>query len=162
MRNDALFSHCFTSPSRQYSPADLQGDLESESGGKPILTDHDYCRIQQLMRERRYNLRYGTYVNSLKRKLRLAQVVQSTEVPADVVTMNTRVRIELPLEGRTRDVLLVYPHFGMDRFEYECVLGQVGTALIGSRTGDEVDVHAQTLRVGAILYQPESACDFYL
>jgi regulator of nucleoside diphosphate kinase len=148
---------------RNLLPYAFEPALDDFGGDNPIVTEDDYRRIKQLIRTMRFTLRHGLYVNDLERKLRRARVVRPQEIPPDVVTMNSRVRTESPAEGGTRNVLLVYPHLGMERDDYECVLGRLGTALLGRRTGDQIDDGSpQPVQIGPILYQPEAAGDFYL
>ncbi|HOA72106.1 MAG TPA: GreA/GreB family elongation factor [Phycisphaerae bacterium] len=150
-------------PLRLLQPYAIEPALNDFSENVPIVTEADYRRLRQLIRRMRYTLRHGCYVHELERKLRRARVVPPQEVPPDVVTMNSRVKMESLAEGETRSVLLVYPHLGMNREDYECVLGRLGTALLGRRTGDRIkDACSQPMRIGPVLYQPEAAGDFYL
>jgi transcription elongation GreA/GreB family factor len=56
------------------------------------------------------NRRHGTYVNALEREFRRANIMPSSEVPSDLVTMNSRVGLS-DAQGGGRDLLtLVYPH----------------------------------------------------
>ena len=91
-------------------------------------------------------------------RLGRATVVAESEVPADVVTMNSRVAFADLTAGLRGTVTLVYPHSraGEGRLP---VTEPLGAALIGLRAGQEIDwefPHAgrHRVRVEAVLSQP--------
>lgn len=72
-------------------------------------------------------------------ELDAATVVPDELVPADVVTMNSRVEFLDLDSGQTSVVSLVYPHEidgGPDRVS---ILAPVGSALIGLREGESIE-----------------------
>ena len=101
---------------------------------------------------------------ALAAELGRANVVEPEDMPADVVTMNSRVTCVADVGGETHRLTLVYPpDADVDRHRVS-VLAPVGTALLGLSVGQSIDWNAPggrslRLRVTAIDYQPESAGD---
>jgi regulator of nucleoside diphosphate kinase len=95
----------------------------------------------------------------LDRELDRATVVPSARVPADVVTMNSRVRYTDETDGRTRIVSLVYPRHANAAVGKISVLAPVGTALLGLSEGQSIEWDfpdgLRRLRVEEVLHQPE-------
>ena len=96
---------------------------------------------------------------ALRRALARATVVPAAEVPADVVTMNSRVTYSDETAGVGATVKLVYPQGTAGRGHLS-VTSPLGTALLGLREGQEIDCHfplggRRRLRVEAVLFQPE-------
>ncbi len=89
-----------------------------------------------------------------------AVVLPPGEIPADVVTMDSVVRLT-DLEAGTRGTYtLVYPGRADFRAGRLSVLAPVGTALLGRREGDVVEgagpAGPRRFRIDAVVYQPEA------
>ena len=103
---------------------------------------------------------------NLEDELEWAQVVSSHEIPGDVVTMNSQVRVRDLKSNEGMVFTLVFP----DKADYErgrlSVLAPIGTALLGYRAGDTVEWKAPSgvrrLIIEQVLYQPEAAGDYHL
>lgn len=102
-------------------------------------------------------------LRALDRELDRAQAVRPQDVPPDVVTMNSRLRLTDLSSGTERVVTLVYPDQANDT-ERVSILSALGTALLGYRVGDEIRWETPTetlhLRVEELLYQPEAAGNY--
>lgn len=128
------------------------------------LTSQDRDRLQALT-QRTGDKDRGDLADLLY-ELSRAVVVPAAEIPADVITMNSRVRL-LDLEnGETLEYTLVYPgdaNFSEGKIS---VVAPIGAAIIGYRVGDqiewEVPAGRRRFRVEAVLYQPEAAGDNHL
>jgi regulator of nucleoside diphosphate kinase len=96
----------------------------------------------------------------LKVELERAAVVPPEGIPADVVTMNSVVRLTDLDTGKKGEYALVFPGHADFRLGRLSVLAPVGTALLGQREGDVVEwvVPAGTkrFRIDAVVYQPET------
>lgn len=99
-------------------------------------------------------------------ELNRAQVVAPEEVPPDVVTMNSKVRLVDLDQGTTHEYTLAYPQdadFSAGRIS---IVAPIGAALLGYRVGDviewEVPAGRRRLRVEEVLFQPEAAGRFDL
>jgi regulator of nucleoside diphosphate kinase len=95
---------------------------------------------------------------ALQDELRRATVVAESEVPADVVTMNSRVAFADLTAGLRGTVTLIYPHSAAGEGRVP-VTAPLGAALIGLRAGQEIDwdfplVGRHRVRVEAVLSQP--------
>lgn len=131
------------------------------------VTEFDLRRLSELFAGiRLWNQKDREYLINLEEELEQANVVSSREIPADVVTMNSQVRI-LDLDaGKEMVLTLVFPA----NADYEqgklSILAPMGTALIGYRAGDTIEWQApaglRRLRVEQVLYQPEAAGDYHL
>ena len=132
------------------------------------ITDSDSQRLRTLIRENWLNRREDVGdLNRLKYEINRARIVRSTDVPKDVVTMNSRVRVRDLDSGDAVVFSLVYPSSplaaGTDHLAEMTVsvLAPIGTAVLGYRVGDTIewDVPAgvRRLKIEDVLFQPEAA-----
>ncbi|MCO5053448.1 MAG: nucleoside diphosphate kinase regulator [Verrucomicrobiae bacterium] len=127
------------------------------------ITDADMRRLQPLVES---NKKTRDDLRKLETELANARVVAPKEVPADVITMNSKAR----LRDLETDEDLVYTLVFPDQANIEqgriSVVAPIGTAMLGYRVGDEFqwEVPGGTVRmkVEEILYQPEAAGDYHL
>ncbi|WP_026289570.1 nucleoside diphosphate kinase regulator [Thioalkalivibrio sulfidiphilus] len=102
----------------------------------------------------------------LAAELERANVVEPSQVPPTLVTMNSRVRFRVEPEGREFQRTLVYPS-GMDGDEEKIsVLAPIGSALLGLSVGDSIAWPTpkggeMNVRIMEILYQPEAAGELH-
>lgn len=125
-----------------------------------ILTQLDLQRLERLL----YSLDdYGPAAEALEQELSRAQIVERSEMPAGVVTMNSRVHCRDEGTGKDYHLTLVYPH-DAGKEGTVSVLAPVGTALLGMSVGQHIDWPTPSgkmikLTLLAIEYQPEAAGD---
>ncbi len=125
------------------------------------ITENDLKNLREAIREAENSgYRSSVYIQQLKGELDRAEVVAPEKIPADVITMNSRV-VLTDLEDNSRlELTLVYPPDAQEEGKVS-ILAPIGTAMLGYRVGDvfEWDTPAgkASLRVDEILYQPESA-----
>jgi regulator of nucleoside diphosphate kinase len=90
----------------------------------------------------------------LAEEIERAVEVEPHDVPADVVTLHSTVRV-------TSDDTIVLPGEANYDAGKISVLAPLGTALLGYRVGDEIEWEVprgvRRLRIDAVLYQPEAA-----
>jgi regulator of nucleoside diphosphate kinase len=131
------------------------------------ITEFDMKRLRELIAEaKRLDRRGNEYLDSLEAELSRGKVVAPTDVPPDVVTMNSRVGL-VDLDTEEEMVYtLVFPHEADITQSKISVLAPIGTAILGYRVGDtltwQVPDGMRRLRVKQILYQPEAAGDYHL
>lgn len=77
------------------------------------------------------------YLESLESELDRAEIVDSGDLPADVVAMNTEVTLRDLDTGDTKVYRLVYPTQTSTRNAIS-VLAPIGTAMLGYRVGDTI------------------------
>ena len=127
------------------------------------VTSDDRKRLQALL-SRPTDTMDRDDVSDLVAEVQRAVVVPASEIPPDVITMNSRARLLDLDQLTTLDYTVVYPEdadFAAGRIS---VVAPIGAAMLGYRVGDEIEwvvpSGPRRLRVEAILYQPESAGDF--
>ncbi|MDD5467324.1 MAG: nucleoside diphosphate kinase regulator [Anaerolineales bacterium] len=131
---------------------------------KIIITQEDAERLREAMREAQQGgYRGSAYLDSLKAELERAVIVPAEEVPQEVITMNSRVRL-LDLDSNDELVLtLAYPKDVDAGGERVSVLAPIGTAILGYRTGDTIEWRVpdgvRRLQVKEVIYQPEASGD---
>lgn len=129
------------------------------------LTDKDYQRLHQVVQVQRKSSG-PLVVEALSRELKRAQVVPSQQIPPDVITMNSLVRLKDLKSDLTMDLAIVYPKDANMNTKKVSVLAPVGTAVLGCKVGDRVKCAmgkgTATYMIEEILYQPEAAGDLNL
>ena len=131
------------------------------------MTEFDVERLRTLIDDAKRLNRHGNeYLESLEIELSRAQVVAPTDVPADVITMNSRVCLRDLDSQEELIVILVFPRDADIVQDKISVLAPIGTAMLGYRVGDiftwTVPDGVRQLQVEKILYQPEAAGDHHL
>lgn len=123
------------------------------------VTEMDKARLQSLI-----EFEEGAAFVDLEHEIERAIVVDPQHVARDVVTMNSRVVLQL--DDEHKEVALVYPQDVDERSGKLSVLSDVGTAILGYQEGDAIDwmVADRTRRIliEKVIYQPESSGDFHL
>lgn len=105
-----------------------------------IVTDRDFWPLNALVRARTAHFtRDREHIDRLEEELVRSVPVAPDEVPADVVTMHSRVRVRDVQSGAERTYALVYPHEADLSSGRLSVLAPLGTALLGYREGDEIE-----------------------
>jgi len=101
------------------------------------------------------------YLDALEAELGRARVVEPTEMPADVITMNSTVRLRDLDADQIETYTLVYPDFAEMSEHCISILDPLGTAIIGYRIGDVIQWQApdgpKRLKVEEMSFQPERA-----
>lgn len=131
------------------------------------ITELDRKRLLELIREARSGeYRHSVYLEKLYGELERAEIVAPQEIPADVVTMNSKVVLTDLDGGEEETYTLVYPEQANTAEGRISILAPIGTAMLGYRVGDvfewEVPAGKRRLKVTKILYQPEASGDFDL
>jgi regulator of nucleoside diphosphate kinase len=105
-----------------------------------VITEEDRARLDALIRRALgIHANQSAYLAALAGELRRARVVPRAQMPEDVVTMNSTVRVRDLETGEVDTYTLVYPHEADVEANKLSVLAPVGTALLGYRAGDVVE-----------------------
>lgn len=125
---------------------------------EPLLTERDHARLTRLS---------TPLPEPLLQLLDQAELVRSEVVPADVVTMYTRVLAHDEGEGSPQTLTLCYPADAEPARGFISVLSPVGTALLGRRRGQAVTWRTPTgttrqLHIDELLFQPEASGDYLI
>ena len=106
------------------------------------------------------------YLDSLEEELAKADVVQQQDIPPDVITMRSTVRLKDLDTGQEMIYGLVFPTEANYDDGKISVLAPIGTAMLGYRLGDVIEWKVPSglrrLKVEKVLYQPESKGDYHL
>lgn len=132
------------------------------------ITKPDHERLTKLIeiaREREGDTN-RKYLDRLEEELERAEVVQQKDIPEDVITMRSTVRLKDLDTSEEMTYQLMFPtEANFDEGKIS-VLAPIGTAMIGYRRGDviewEVPSGVRRLRVEEVLYQPESKGEYHL
>ncbi|MDM4014772.1 nucleoside diphosphate kinase regulator [Roseiconus lacunae] len=127
---------------------------------KIIVTFDDYTRLSALLADKMMGMIADRkLLRDLASELQHAEVIESSKVPGNVVTMNSIVVLTEIGSGETDRYTLVYPEDANIAEGRLSVFAPVGTAILGYRVGDLVrwNVPSGTieLRIDAVTYQPE-------
>jgi len=132
-----------------------------------ILNKLDYLRIQKCIEDaREVKSINAAEAETLMKELNSAKIVEPQEIPSDVVTMNSIVRISFPGSDKQVRFQIVYPREANLKENKISIFSPVATALIGYKVSDEIDwivpAGITKIRIDEILYQPEASGDFDL
>lgn len=127
-----------------------------------VVTRQDLERLRALICDARQSRSESDkHLGALERELNEAAVVDPKEVPSDVVTMNSTVKVKVGGSRRQDQWTIVYPAEADIEVDRISVLAPLGTALLGYRVGDtlewEVPAGLRRYRIAQILHQPEAA-----
>jgi regulator of nucleoside diphosphate kinase len=126
-----------------------------------FVTERDMTRLQQLIDSTRLHWRDHSLLDRLEGELTRAKVVSGRRVPADVVTMNSRVRVTDLDTGKESTYQIVFPRDANVSNNMISVLAPIGTALLGFKAGSEIEWETpggiRRFRIDAVDYQPEAA-----
>jgi regulator of nucleoside diphosphate kinase len=137
------------------------------SDEQALMTHADRRRLTRMVRRLRSSGRgRREHIAALNRRIAAADVVRPTDIPRNVITLNSRVVLK-DLDSRKRvTVTLAEPWDGSMVGDRVSVAGPAGIALLGGRVGQivrwRVGANVRRLRVEQVLYQPEAAGDFHL
>ncbi|MBN1560283.1 nucleoside diphosphate kinase regulator [candidate division KSB1 bacterium] len=131
------------------------------------ITHNDKKKLRHLLAQSRaHHLEEEKYLSDLEFELARAKVVKSHGVPADVITMNSQVRLLDTTSQEEMVCWLVYPDYANDEHGKISIFAPMGLALIGYRVGDIIEwpVPGGMLRIKVleILYQPEASGNYDL
>jgi len=126
------------------------------------ITAIDKERLHELVISTRKNAAESEiHLRDLEAELEKAIIVQSKDIPKDIVTMDSQVCIK-DLDTQEEIVYtIVFPAYSDIKQNRISVLSPVGTALLGYRVGDDIEWKVpggiRKLKIKKILYQPEVA-----
>ncbi len=128
-----------------------------------MMTEKDRVKLQKMISDILLTEIDGTeHVRALDDEMSRAVFLPSGEIPSDVITMRSRVRLSFG-DGEDEEYTLVYPDEADLSENRISVLSPVGTAILGYRAGDviswDVPDGSIAIRVKSVVYQPEAAGD---
>ena len=131
------------------------------------VTTFDMNRLFAMIEQLRKNgFRETANLEKLEEELARSDEVAPNEVAADVVTMNSRVRLQDEASGQTLECNLVFPGEADASANRISIVAPLGTAILGYRVGDTVTWPMpggeRQYKIVEIAYQPEAAGDYHL
>lgn len=127
-----------------------------------FITEPDYDRLSALIEKtRESNGIDREYLNKLEAELDRAEIVDPKDIPGNVITMRSTVRLKDLVTGEENTYSLVFPTEADSTQGKISVLAPIGTAILGYRRGDTIEWTVPSglrrLKVDEIIYQPEAA-----
>jgi regulator of nucleoside diphosphate kinase len=127
-----------------------------------IMTAGDHAKLEHVIAcAGKLSERARGELKALQSELERAQIVAPEELPADVITLNSRAELRDLDTGDRMEFTLVIPS---DASIDDCkisVAAPLGTAMLGYREGDEfewpVPYGLRRLKVTQVHFQPEAA-----
>ena len=122
---------------------------------------------ERLMLQYRFvtNCSEGKVLAELTKRIGEARLVDPSDLPADIVTMNSHVALRRVDGGPRMNCALVFPLCANPRKGRISVLTPLGAALLGARAGQTIAAaeigSGSPLVLESVLYQPEAAGDYY-
>jgi regulator of nucleoside diphosphate kinase len=134
---------------------------------KLILNRLDYLRIQKAINDAKLVKSINAAeAESLMKELDSATIVEPEEIPSNVVTMNSIVKISFLNTNQQTQFQIVYPGQANVKEKKISIFSPIATALIGYKVSDEVEwivpAGLTKIRIDEIIYQPEAAGDYDL
>jgi len=127
-----------------------------------IITSLDQARLERLFSSRSYSQLPG--IDALIDEIDRASVVEPTEVPPDVITMNSTIRFVDDANGSEYQLTLVYPDEAGAQ-DTISIAAPVGSALLGLSVGQSIMWQVPggrelNLRVLEVIRQPEAMGEY--
>ena len=126
-----------------------------------LFSRYDILRLAPLFRvQTRDGRELPSHLDTLHHRMASEPERAPCEMPPDVITMNSLARLRDCSHGKLVEYRLVFPFDADASAGRISVLTPVGSAMLGARVGDVLEVPApgavRRLKVDAILYQPEA------
>lgn len=140
-----------------HTSTDTHHPLNTEAGATTpiVVSEQELARLTALLRAAHAH----EVDERLGDELERAVIVPSTQIPPDIVTMNSRVTFVDAATGATSTVVLVYPHDADAAHGKLSVFAPIGAALLGLAVGQVItwDLprgRTRTIRVTAVDRDP--------
>lgn len=130
-----------------------------------VITINDYEKITGLMEFNPSQNQSPEIAGRLWKALNGAKRIPQEHVSANVVTMNSRVRVRQLGSGRETELTITYPDEANIREKKLSVFSPAGVALLGCREGDiatwQIPNGVGRFRIEKVIYQPEAEGHYY-
>lgn len=133
------------------------------------ITEFDLNRLTELLgvwQTFKGSKSTSIHLEGLSEELDRAHIVAPKDIPPDVVTMNSRVRLSDTSKEEDLIYTLVFPRDADAEAGKISILAPIGTAILGYKVGDIIEwpvpLGIRKVKIEEVLYQPEAAGDFHL
>jgi regulator of nucleoside diphosphate kinase len=132
-----------------------------------IMNSLDTTRIREKIRLVKAGNTYSpTEIEKLIAELNRAKIMEPKQIPGDVITMHSVVKVKYINNHKEFTLQLVYPEEANIKENKISIFAPIGIALLGYRKGDIIDWRTPggnfKIKIEDIIYQPEAAGDFQL
>ncbi|MCM2348500.1 MAG: nucleoside diphosphate kinase regulator [Bacteriovoracaceae bacterium] len=122
-----------------------------------ILTETDYQRLNSLLSQH-------SNLEDLENEIERAHIMSGSEIPSDLVTMDTTFKYLNVTDNKMGEMTIVYPQNANSGEKKISVTAPLGSALLGLRVGEEIDWKfpdgiTRKLKVLEVVHQPEMQGD---
>ena len=127
-----------------------------------IISEQDLNRLETMLD---HQMKLSPTMQHLEDELARADVVSPQDIPANVVTMNARVKITIAPSTESTEITLVYPHDFKGEAGQVNVIAPIGTAILGLTEGQQIewqqpDGQLMKVKIEKVIYQPEREGDY--
>jgi len=132
-----------------------------------FITQFDFDRLTKVIKT--YSPQNDFDQENIERliyDLERATILDSKDMPANVVTMNSKVYLR-DVDSRQETIFtLVFPQDADMAENRVSVLAPVGSAVLGYKAGDTIEwkvpARIKRLKIESVIYQPEAAGNYHL
>lgn len=129
------------------------------------VTETDFKRIRGLLGSlKSFSERDIENVRKLDAALSQAKIVNSRDIPRDIVTMNSTVTIRDNMTNEKMIFTLVYPENADYKKGRISIIAPIGSAILGCKIGSiiewKIPKGVKRMKIEDIHYQPETAGDY--
>jgi len=134
---------------------------------KLIINRLDAERIRQNISKFKSGKPYSVSdIERLVDELNRATVMAPEEIPSDIITMHSVVKVKYVNNDKSVTIQLVYPEEASVKENKVSIFAPIATALLGYKKGDIINWRIPggkvKIKVEDILYQPEAVGEFQL
>ena len=128
------------------------------------ITENDMNRLRHLLKTGAEQEKDTAVLSVLENKLRQARIIGSRDIPDDVVTMNSCIRLRHSDTSKESECWLRFPEGATVPSRDVSILTDLGVALLGSKEGESIEWGSESgvekSRIVEIVYQPERLGNF--
>lgn len=131
-----------------------------------VITDFDYEKlINQVEVFKTRMEKLPEAISLLSERLKFADRVNPGDIPAEIVTMNSFVKINWMNTGIIRTINLVYPEYEDRKGWKISVFSSLGAALLGRKQGNETFYRIRNrefrIKIMELVFQPEAHGNYF-
>lgn len=113
--------------------------MQKEMKSSLIIHENDLHILRELLKSGDYQYAYDQKnAEDLLHELSVAKIIRNEKFPADVVRLNSKVRVREEKTNKLLEFIIVTPRKADVRERKVSVLAPMGTALLGYKKGDKV------------------------
>ena len=133
---------------------------------KMVITINDYQRLMGLMEFASLKTKMPDLATRLYKELVKAETIPQERIPANVITMNSRVFLRDVSGEREAELTITYPQDADNKKRKVSVFSSIGISLLGKQVGDVVSWKTPKgngwFEIVKVTYQPEAVGDYSL